>query len=299
MAAKSVLNVCRNAMSIESTKSLLDGNFIPRFGLGVYQAANDGETEAAVYAALKAGYRHVDTAEIYRNEQDVGKAIKRFLSESGLPRESLYVTTKYMPARGVAADEALTHERVNEAMRKSLEALQLDYVDLYLIHSPHNKENRLFEWDAMSGLKDSGKARSIGISNYGIAHMQELLATNPKHKPTVNQLELNPYITRAEIVSFCNEQSIAVEAYSPLTKAQKLEDPKLVAIATKYSVTTAQLMIRWCLQRDMVVIPKSVTESRIIENALVWDMEITKEDMAVLDSFDEYLVTGWDPTTGP
>lgn len=289
-------------MNIETTLALNDGHHIPRFGLGVYQAENGGETEAAVYAALKAGYRHIDTAEVYRNEADVGNAIQSFLKETGLSREALYITTKFMPARNSPpANEVQAKRAVHEAMEKSLSLLQVGYVDLYLIHSPHNRFNRLFEWSAMQELRSTGKARSIGVSNYGVHHLKELLEVFPRAPPAINQIELNPYITRAELVEFCQSSGIAVEAYSPLTKALKLTDPKLVSIATKYQLSSAQLLIRWCLQRGMIVIPKSVTLSRIAENAdsAMFSCSISEADMRALDEFDEYLTTGWDPTIGP
>lgn len=289
-------------MNIETTLVLNDGYHIPRFGLGVYQAANGGETEAAVYAALKTGYRHIDTAEVYRNEADVGKAIQSFMKETGLSRDALYITTKFMPARNAPpANEVEAKRAVHEAMEKSLSLLQVQYVDLYLMHSPHNRFNRLFEWSAMQELRSSGKTRSIGVSNYGVHHLNELLAAFPQAPPSVNQIELNPYITRTELVEYCQSRGIAVEAYSPLTKALKLSDPKLVDMATKYGLSSAQLLIRWCLQRGMIVIPKSVTASRIVENAhpTMFSSNISEEDMIALDGFDEYLTTGWDPTTGP
>jgi hypothetical protein len=164
---------------IPSTASVISNN-IPRFGLGVYQAANGGETEAAVYAALKAGYRHIDTAEVYRNEEDVGKAIFKYMKETGMSRNELWVTTKYMPRHGsTVPDSVSTKEAVRASITASLSKLGLDYVDLYLIHSPHNVVNRLFEWEAFCELKESGLARSIGVSNYGVSHLSELLAKSP------------------------------------------------------------------------------------------------------------------------
>ncbi len=155
-------------MNITTTLQLLDGRQIPRFGLGVYQAANGGETEQAVLYALKQGYRHIDTAEIYRNEADVGKAIQKFLSTTpDVTREQIWVTTKYMPPRTqTKMSMESVQKAVHDALERSLQALQLDYVDLYLIHSPHNSKNRLLEWQAMEQLKDSGKARSIGVSKH-------------------------------------------------------------------------------------------------------------------------------------
>lgn len=148
----------------------------------------------------------------------------------------------------------------------------------------------------MEKLQSEGLIRSIGVSNYGIKHLEELLKII-SIVPVINQIEINPYITREELVSYCNQKNIVLQAYSPLTKGLKLNDPKLITIAQRYNKTTAQLMIRWCLQKQYVVIPKSSHKERIIENANVFDFDITNDDMNLLDNFDEYLTTGWDPTT--
>lgn len=279
---------CNNILS---RIRLNDGHSIPFFGLGVYQSRAGGETENAVYTALKEGYRHIDTAEIYRNEEDVGRGIERFMTETGVPREDIYVTTKFFP-QGKAGGA------VRNALLTSLQKLKLDYVDLYLIHAPRDRKLRVAQWQEMEGLKDEGLARSIGVSNYGIHHLQELFQV-ARIKPVVNQIEVNPYITRAELAKFCVDNDIVVEAYSPLTKALKLSDPPLVSIASKYSMTPAQVLIRWCLQKGYVVIPKSVQADRIRENAQVFSTEISSEDIGALDALDEYLVTGWDPTRDP
>lgn len=281
-------STCTNILS---RVSLNDGNSIPYFGLGVYQASDGGETESAVYSALKEGYRHIDTAEIYRNEEDVGRGIRRFLGETGISRDELYVTTKFFP-QGKAGDA------VHTALTTSLRKLQLEYVDLYLIHAPRDRKLRVAQWKEMEQLKDDGLTKSIGVSNYGIHHLQELFAS-ARIRPVVNQIEVNPYITRADLAKFCVDNGIVVEAYSPLTKGLKLSDPNLLAIANKYGLSAAQVLIRWCLQKGYVVIPKSVHPDRIRENAQVFAIEISSEDMAILDGFDEYLVTGWDPTRDP
>lgn len=171
--------VCSN---IESKATLNDGNSIPYFGLGVYQARNGGETENAVYDALIAGYRHVDTAEIYRNEEDVGRGVRKFLEETGLSRKDIWVTTKFFPSQGRGKGA------VKDALTASLARLQLDYVDLYLIHAPMDKQLRLEQWQAFEELKDEGLTKSIGVSNYGIHHIQELLAIS-KYKPSINQVD--------------------------------------------------------------------------------------------------------------
>ncbi|KAH8052837.1 oxidoreductase [Aureococcus anophagefferens] len=249
----------------QATIALNDGTHIPQLGLGVYCAANGGETERAVLHALRSGYRHVDTAEIYRNEADSGRG----------------------------------YDAVREALRGSLKKLRLTYVDLYLVHSPNTRSLRLEQWKAMEDLQKENLVKSIGVSNYGIHHLEELLAVC-RTPPAVNQIEVNPYITLPELCGVLRRKGIVVEAYSPLTRGQKLGDKKLLAIAKAYGLTGAQLLIQWCLQRGYVVIPKSVKPARIEENNIPADQApISEADMATLDGFDEYLVTGWDPTKKP
>ena len=273
---------------------LNDGATIPQLSLGVYCAANGGETERAVLHALRCGYRHVDTAEIYRNESDVGKALEKFFAEqSSVARDDVFVTTKFFPQSGRGYDA------VRDALAGSLKKLRLKYVDLYLVHSPNARSLRLEQWRAMEDLQAEGLCRSIGVSNYGVHHLEELLA-NCRTPPAVNQIEVNPYITRNELCDFCREKNVVVEAYSPLTRGQKLQDKKLTAVAKTYGLTGAQLLILWCPQKGYVVIPKSVKPARIEENIVRADQPpISASDMATLDAFDEYLVTGWDPTKKP
>jgi len=260
---------------------LNDGNYIPVLGLGVYQSGPGEETYSAVLSALKVGYRHVDTATLYKNEADVGRAIR----DSGIPREEIFVTTKLWNS---------DHEHSEQALEHSLKLLGLSYVDLYLIHSP-GTSHRLAAWDGLVRGKERGLAKSIGVSNYGVHHLEELFKHSPV-KPAVNQVELHPYNTRTDIVNFCAKHNIVVEAYSPLTRGQRLKDPKLIAIAKKYNRSTAQTLLRWSIQKGYVVLAKSVSKERQIENFSIFDYSISPEDMATLDSFDEYLVTGWDPT---
>mmetsp|Transcript_25464 Transcript_25464/g.35082 ORF Transcript_25464/g.35082 Transcript_25464/m.35082 type:complete len:280 (-) Transcript_25464:113-952(-) len=268
--------------------TLNDGAEMPVIGLGVYQAQEGAETYNAVKYALEAGYRHIDTAWIYGNHISVGHAIR----DSGIPREELFVTTKFFPKPKHGYDEAIAQ------MSLSLQQLQLDYVDLMLVHTPSMQGDRTMTWRALEQMKTEGKLRSIGVSNYGVPHLKHLLqlAVVP---PAVNQCELNPYIVRKDLHDFCRANGIVMEAYSPLTKGEKLSDPKLVKLAKKYDKSTAQMLIKWCMQQGCVVIPKSVTKSRIIENFDVFNFEINEEDLAEMSSFDEYLVTGWDPTIDP
>ncbi|KAL1932793.1 hypothetical protein VTP01DRAFT_8471 [Rhizomucor pusillus] len=270
---------------LTSKRKLNDGNEIPVIGFGVYNAKPGNETEQAVKWALETGYRHIDTAKCYYNEESVGKALK----ESGIPREEIFVTTKLW-------DDSHGTEKAVAALETSLKKLGLDYVDLYLIHSPTpGKELRLESWKALEKLKKEGKIKSIGVSNYGVHHLKELLEACTV-KPVVNQIEVTPYLARTQIEKFCEKHDILIEAYSPLTMGEKLKDEKLVKIAEKYGKSTAQILIRWSLQKKYIPLPKSVHKERIESNAQVFDFEISEEDMKTLDSFDEYFVTEWDPT---
>ncbi len=275
-------------LTLSSTVTLNNGVEIPRLGLGVYQARKGREARNAVGYALEAGYRHVDTASIYTNEGDVGEAVKR----SGLPRESLFITTKLWR-------DDFAYDRAIGAFNNSLGLLQMTYVDLYLLHWPV-KDTRRDAWQAAETLYDEGKIRAIGVSNYMVHHVEEM-QSYARIQPAVNQIELSPYnyLHRLDTLDYCEAHDIVVEAYSPLTKARKLKDPRLVTIAGGYGKTTAQLLIRWGLQKGFVSLPKSSKQSRIIENADVYDFEISTADMATLDSFNEALATGWDPTDAP
>jgi diketogulonate reductase-like aldo/keto reductase len=274
------------ALSMTSKVELSGGVAIPVLGLGVFQAASGDETRNAVRWALDAGYRHLDTAKIYGNETDVGEAIRA----SELPRAEVFVTTKLWNADH-GYDKAL------RACDGSLERLGLSYVDLYLVHWPV-KGLRLDTWRAMEALLDAGKCRAIGVSNYMVRHLTELLGAC-RVPPSVNQVELSPFLYPKDLVRFCEEKKIVLEAYSPLTKGLKLKHPAVVAAAKKVGRTPAQVLIRWALEHGFVVLPKSVTEARIEENARVFDFSLGAEEMRALDALDEGLHTGWDPTDAP
>lgn len=275
-------------MNLTTTMRLNNGVEIPIFGLGVYRSPSGTETVDTVRYALQAGYRHVDTARIYGNEADVAAGVR----DSGISRAAVFITSKLWES-----DQG--YDSCLAAYRESLRRMGLDYLDLYLIHWPLPHKRR-YSWMAMETLLAEGVVRSIGVSNYMVHHLEELLGY-AKVLPGVNQIELSPYIyeERRAVVEFCRAHGIAVEAYSPLTKGQKLNDPKLVAIARRYDRTTAQLLIRWCLQKEFIVLPKSNRPERILENAAVFDFAISDEDMALLDSFNENLATGWDPAGEP
>ncbi|KAF9431101.1 hypothetical protein BGZ76_000579 [Entomortierella beljakovae] len=243
---------------------------------------------------MRAGYRHIDTATVYRNEASVGKAIKK----SGIPRDQIFVTTKLH-------DKDQGYESAIAACELSLQKLGLDYVDLYLIHSPRaGPDLRTQSWKALEKLVTLGKAKSIGVSNYGVSHLKELLGSNPTTRPVVNQIEVHPWLLHRDITSFCKSQNIAIEAYSPLCRGHKLQDPLLNKVAAKYSKTPSQILIRWSLQKGYIVLPKSANKERIEQNSEVFDFDLADGDMDVLDSLDEGYVSGkhqvgWNPTIAP
>lgn len=256
---------------------------IPVLGLGVFLMPVEA-TSQAVSFALEHGYRHIDTAHLYGNERAVGNAIRA----SKIPREEIFITTKLWNSdHGYAS--------TLEAFDRSLKELGLEYVDLYLVHSPLAPRKRLDTWRAMEKILKSGKARSIGVSNYGVHHLKELFA-NCEIRPSINQVELHPFNLRKELVEFCHKENIVMEAYSPLTRGQRLSEPVVVKIAEKHTKTTAQILIRWCIQKNFVTIPKSVNPVRIVENSQVFDFELLDSEMAELDALDEGFVVAWDPT---
>jgi diketogulonate reductase-like aldo/keto reductase len=273
-------------LTLGSTVKLNNGVAIPRLGLGVFRAPAGGETRRAVEHALALGYRHVDTAKIYGNERDVGEALRA----SGVPRGDVFITTKLWNSDH-GYDAAL------RAFDASLTTLGLDYLDLYLIHWPL-QGLRGDSWRALVRLLEEGKCRSIGVSNYTIHHLTELLESSPV-VPAVNQVEMSPFLVQEDLVRYCRGKGIQIEAYSPLTKGFRLGHPAILALASRFSRTPAQILIRWALQRDLVVIPKSTRRERIEENAQVFDFEIGDDAMKALNSLDEGLRTSWDPTNAP
>ncbi|EQL01634.1 2,5-diketo-D-gluconic acid reductase A [Ophiocordyceps sinensis CO18] len=268
-----------------ATIKLNDGNVIPQVALGVY-APNGRETEDAVTAALDAGYRHIDSAARYANEEACGRAIRRWLERTGTPRRDVYVCSKLWDA-----DHG--YEATFDALCSSLEKLGLDYLDLYLIHSPaDNEEKRLESWRALETAQKLGKVRSIGVSNFGAAHIENLLE-NARVVPAVNQVEIHPFCQREALVELCNKNDILIEAYSPLARGNKLEDPTIGAIAAKYGKTPAQILLNWSATRGNVVLPKSLTASRIQSNLNIFDFRMNGQDMATINALgSENYVTG-------
>jgi diketogulonate reductase-like aldo/keto reductase len=271
-------------LSLSSGVVLNNGVKIPPLGLGVFKVPN----ELAYSTALKAfeiGYRHIDTATYYQNEEGVGRAVR----ECGLDREDIFITTKlWNTDHGFR--EALA------ACDRSLKTLNLDYIDLYLIHWP--KGERRETWRAMERILDEGKARAIGVSNYLPRHLEETIA-HASVVPAVDQVELSPFLTQVEIRDFARSRGIVVEAFSPLTRGSKLTDPRLVDMAKKYSRSPAQMLIRWSLQKGLVVLPKTVDENRLRENAAVFDFSISSSDEEIMDGWNEDLHTTWNPADIP
>lgn len=271
-------------LSLSSTITLNNGVKIPVLGLGVFKVP-DKEAYGVVSKALEIGYRHIDTAAYYQNERAVGRAVR----DSGLPREEVFVTTKLWHTDN-GYQEALA------ACDRSLKALGMDYVDLYLVHWPRG--DRLEAWRAMERILDEGKARAIGVSNYLVRHLDGTIARS-SIVPAIDQVEFSPFLYQRDLLSYCRDQGIVLEAYSPLTRGRRLDDPRLMAMARKYDRAPAQMLIRWVLQKGMVVIPKSAHAEHMRENASVFDFEISAEDEAAMDSFNEDFHTTWNPEDIP
>ncbi len=263
---------------------LNNGISMPQLGFGVFQVPNR-ETEAAVTAALDAGYRSIDTAAAYGNEEGVGAAI----AKSGIPRADLFITTKLW-------NDDHGYDSALRAFDESLRKLGLDQVDLYLIHWPRPLRDKYVEtWHAFEKLLADGRVRAIGVSNFQPAHLRRVIDETGT-EPAVNQIELHPYLTQAELRAFHTRHSIATEAWSPLAKGgDLLTEPMVTGLAAKYGSSPAQVVLRWHLQLGNVVIPKSVTPARIRENSAVFDFELADDDMEGISALDRGLRTGPDP----
>jgi len=266
------------SFTLNSTAKLNNGIQIPQLGLGVYQIPPGKSTVKAVKYALEIGYKHFDTAKIYGNESDVGKALK----ESDVKREDIFITTKVWNS-----DQG--YDSTLKAFESSLKRLGLSYVDLYLIHWP--VQGKIIEtWKAMIKLLNSGKVNAIGVSNYSINELKETIHSSDI-VPAINQVEFHPFLNQKDLLQFCKSNVIQLEAYSPLTRGERLNDPNIVRIAKAYDKTSAQILVRWSLQHDLVVIPKSSHEERILENSQVFDFHINQKDMEILDLLNEDLRT--------
>lgn len=273
-------------MSAAASKSKLE---LPQLGLGVYQSKPGSTTYEAVASALKLGYRHIDTAEYYENEADVGKAVR----DSGIPREEIFVTTKFFTMatapKGVS-EEDFAVQKVHESLKK----LGLEYIDLMLLHSPHG--DRLARWRGFERCVDEGICRFIGVSNFGIELLDKLLQA-ARIKPLVNQIEVHVFLQRKKLCEFCQKHGVIVEAYSPLAKATDMKNEVLVRIAKETNKTVAQIMLRYLVEKGYVILPKSEHRERQLENSQVFDFKLTAEQLKALDGLEAGKTTGWDPTT--
>lgn len=269
-------------LTIKSTKTLHNGVEMPRFGLGVYKMKEPDEALKAMEAAIGAGYPAIDTATVYENEREVGEAVRA----SGVKREELFITSKVWNT-----DQG--YDQTLRAFEASLERLGFDYLDLYLTHWAI-PETFVDTYRAIQRLYDEKLVRSIGVSNHQIHHLEKIFAT-ANTKPMVNQIELHPQLTQEPLRQFCEEHNIAITSWSPLARGRLLEDPVLAKIAEVHGKSIAQVVIRWHLQSDLIVIPKSVTPSRIIENADVYNFSLSEEEMKMIDELNQDWRSGTHP----
>lgn len=258
-----------------TTRELADGNALPLLGLGVWQIPDGRDCVDAVRWALDAGYRHVDTAQAYGNEESVGVGLR----ESGVPREDVFVTTKFFPRRKDPVAE----------LEASLRRLQLEHVDLYLVHWPAGGPLRV--WAGMERARELGLARSIGVSNFDVDEIAAVVAA-ANHAPVVNQVQFNPFAYRRRLLDTCVGHDVVLEAYSPLGTGRHLQDRTVDRIATAHGRTPAQVLLRWGIQHGVPQIPKSSHEARIVENARIFDFELTEDELRELDALDRTRGTG-------
>lgn len=263
-----------------------DGPEIPQVGLGLWKVKDQAEFDTSFKAALVAGYRHFDTAQAYHNEQFLGKA----LQNADVKREDVWITTKI-------AVQNFGHKHAVKSFERSLKALQTEYVDLLLLHFPVPLL-RKSSWLALEGLQAQGKAKTIGVSNYTVRHLREM-QKYAHVVPAVNQVELHVFLQQPELVEYCRQQNIALEAYSPLAHGRAMTDPIIAEVAKKHDKSYAQIMLRWCVEKGFVVLPKSVTPERIQQNIDVFDFNLDPSDMQKLAWLNKNLRTCWDPTLVP
>lgn len=272
--------------NLQDTVTLHNGVKMPGFGLGVFKVEEGQELVAAVKAAIRHGYRSIDTAAVYQNEAGVGTAIREALEESLVKREELFVTSKLWNA-----DQG--YDSAMAAFDATMDKLGLEYLDLYLIHWPVKGKYKE-SWRALETLYREGRVKAIGVSNFQIHHLKDVME-GAEIKPMVNQVEFHPRLTQKELLQFCREQGIRMEAWSPLMQGELLNEPVLQDIGAKYGKSVAQVILRWDLQHGVVTIPKSTKEARIIENASIYDFSLSDEDMNRIDGLNEDRRVGPDP----
>jgi diketogulonate reductase-like aldo/keto reductase len=273
-------------MSKVPSLKLADGHTIPQIALGTWQSTDAKQFKTAVDAAIQAGYRHFDTAQAYNNERFLGQA----WHDSGLKREDIFITTKI-------AVQHFGYDKARRTFADSLQNLQTDYVDLLLLHFPV-PVLRKKTWQALEEIQVAGSARSIGVSNYTIRHLKEM-QDYAKVLPAVNQVELHVFLQQPELVRYCHENDIVVEAYSPLARATVQDNKTIQKIADKHHKTYAQIMLRWLVQQNLVILPKSVTPGRIRENIDILDFQLDAGDLKLLAAQDRDMRTCWSPVHVP
>ncbi|WP_427109825.1 aldo/keto reductase [Lysinibacillus xylanilyticus] len=261
---------------LQDTITLNNDLQMPGMGLGVFQVANDATAEM-VKNAIEVGYRSIDTAAIYGNEAGVGEGIKQALASTGLRREDLFITSKVW-------NDGLSYDETIVAYEESLKKLGLDYLDLYLIHWP-GKDKYAESWKALEDLYEQGKIKAIGVCNFTVTHLENLLSF-ARIKPVVNQVEFHPRLQQVELRSFCDKHQIQLEAWAPLMQGGLLEDETILKIATKYGKSNSQVILRWDIQNGVITIPKSVRRERMMQNADIFDFNLTDEEMAIIDAMN-------------
>ncbi|KAI9911287.1 hypothetical protein PsorP6_008899 [Peronosclerospora sorghi] len=261
---------------------LPSGAWMPQVGLGVYKAAPGKEAYESVLSALQVGYRHIDTARLYENEADVGRAVR----DSGIPREQIFITSKLREFHW-------GYEKATEGARSSNELIGCGYIDLFLLHQPFDPHLRADTWRALEDLQNEGILRDIGVSNFGEPHLAKL-AESWKVKPAVNQIELHPWLTREPLVKYCHDNGILIQAFSPLARMKKIDDPRLIAIAEEVMATPAQVLIAWDLAKGYTTLPKSVHKERQKENFEAAAVKLTPEQVKRLDALNENFFASTD-----
>jgi len=275
------------------------GNTIPQFGLGTHQLQGE-DCKTALKIAISKGYRHIDTASIYKNGKEIGEVLKEFFDAKTLSREEVFITSKISPYEQ-------GYEKATQACQKILDELQVSYLDLLLIHwpgvskmKPESTEIpniRLDTWKAMEKLKEEGKVKDIGVSNFLVPHLEHLLQ-NSTSKPVINQFELHPFCYNKELVDFCTQNNIIVEAYSSIAKGDEIlmKNEYLVGLSKKYNKTVPQIALKWAIQKSIVIIPKSKTEKYLAENIDLWDFTLSSEEISEIDSLNKNHHICWDPS---
>ncbi|WP_370568744.1 aldo/keto reductase [Lysinibacillus sp. HST-98] len=266
---------------------LNNGLKMPLVGYGVFRVPEGDDLAEAVKTAIVKGYRSIDTAQVYRNEESVGRGIRAAIEEGLVTREELFITSKVW-------NDGLSYEETLAAYDSSLEKIGLDYLDLYLVHWPGIDQNFIEVYKALEKIYQDGRVRSIGVSNFHVYHLESLLKETTV-VPVINQIEFHPHLIQEEVRAYCKDKGIQVEAWSPLMNGSLLEEALIRELASKYGKTPAQIVLRYDVQHDVVTIPKTMTPARMVENLAVFDFTLTEQEMAQLDAMNDGLRCGPDP----